>query len=134
MAFFAAGILANIIIGEYSSNESFVNKRKEYAFLLAKYVELWQEQDSEVVAYRSFKPFIPLLQDSEYYGVQLWALWAIGHVCKLNGKRYLPMIQRDGILSVLSKRLLNDRDTSKNTVLRKKAETIIDYYKNYQEI
>ncbi|CAD5115300.1 DgyrCDS4290 [Dimorphilus gyrociliatus] len=90
IAYFAAGILANIIIGhDFSGNEKFttlvfVKKRSEYAKLLAESVESWPEQETEVVAYRSFKPFIPLLRNSEFYGVQLWALWAIEHVCKLN--------------------------------------------------
>ena len=38
-----------------------------------------------MVAYRSFSPFFPLLSHFEHE-VQLWAVWAILHVCTKNGK------------------------------------------------
>ena len=38
-----------------------------------------------MVAYRSFSPFFPLLSHYEHE-VQLWACWAILHVCTKNGK------------------------------------------------
>ena len=35
---------------------------------------------------RSFKPFFPLLNCHDAPAVQLWAVWAILHVCTKNGK------------------------------------------------
>ena len=46
----------------------------------------WNSPDSEMVAYRSFSPFFHLILCYEAPQVQLWALWAIQHVCSKNGK------------------------------------------------
>ena len=45
----------------------------------------WEQPCSEMVAYRSFNPFIELLSCSDPE-VQLWAVWAMEHVCKRNGE------------------------------------------------
>lgn len=47
-----------------------------------------------MVAYRSFKPFEPLLV-SPYPEVRLWAVWAISHVCARNPARYCAMLERE---------------------------------------
>lgn len=46
----------------------------------------WQAPEGEMVAYRSFHPFLSLLQCYDAPQVQLWAVWAIHHVCTKNGK------------------------------------------------
>lgn len=53
---------------------------------LAAAVSHWEVPDSEMVAYRSFKPFFPLLRVDMEYQAQLWAVWAINHVCSKNRK------------------------------------------------
>ncbi len=45
----------------------------------------WQTPNFEMVAYRSFVPFIALLTCRPHPAVQLWALWAIHHVCTKSG-------------------------------------------------
>lgn len=45
----------------------------------------WNSPESEMVAYRSFSPFFHLILCYEAPQVQLWALWAILHVCSKNG-------------------------------------------------
>ena len=47
----------------------------------------WTYPSEEMVAYRSFKPFFPLLQPRQEEAVQLWAVWAIHHVCTKNPSR-----------------------------------------------
>lgn len=49
-------------------------------------VSCWQPPEGEMVAYRSFHPFISLLTCTAAPQVQLWAVWAIHHVCTKNGK------------------------------------------------
>ncbi len=56
-----------------------------FPFLQRTAVLKWQQPETEMVAYRSFSPFFPLLSDNEHE-VQLWAVWAILHVCTKNGK------------------------------------------------
>ncbi len=41
---------------------------------------------------RSFKPFFPLLVRKQEEAVQLWAVWAIHHVCTKNPARYVSII------------------------------------------
>ncbi len=49
-----------------------------------------------MVAYRSFAPFFPLLGSWDIPGVQLWAVWAIRHVCSKNADRYREMFEKQG--------------------------------------
>lgn len=44
----------------------------------------WKSPETEMVAYRSFNPFFPLLEAHVSPHVQLWAVWAIHHVCSKN--------------------------------------------------
>jgi len=56
-----------------------------------------------MVAYRSFAPFFHLILCFEAPQVQLWALWAIQHVCSRNAKRYcLMLFQEEGDEILLS--------------------------------
>uniref|UniRef100_A0A674MYW0 Zyg-11 family member, cell cycle regulator, like n=1 Tax=Takifugu rubripes TaxID=31033 RepID=A0A674MYW0_TAKRU len=50
-------------------------------------IPTWTPIGREMVSYRSFQPFCPLLQSSQPPGVQLWAVWAIHLVCSHNSKR-----------------------------------------------
>lgn len=54
--------------------------------LQAEVVLSWKTPDIEMVAYRSFLPFLQLLNCFEAPAVQLWATWAIHHVCSKNRK------------------------------------------------
>ena len=47
----------------------------------------WKTPKEEMVAYRSFWPFFPLMKEHQPHAVQLWAVWAINHVCAKNRKR-----------------------------------------------
>ena len=46
----------------------------------------WEQPKEEMVAYRSFEPFVPLLMSHEKHPVQLWAVWALHHVTTRNSK------------------------------------------------
>ena len=46
----------------------------------------WEQPEEEMVAYRSFQPFIPLLMALDKPQVQLWAVWALHHVTTKNSK------------------------------------------------
>lgn len=49
----------------------------------------WRQPEAEMVAYRSFVPFLPLLDCFRFPCVQLWAIWAINHVCVKNREIYI---------------------------------------------
>jgi Zyg-11 family protein len=59
-----------------------------FCLLQGEVVINWETPEGEMVAYRSFHPFFPLLTCYEAFQVQLWAVWAIQHVCTKNGMIY----------------------------------------------
>lgn len=86
VSYFAAGIAAHLLSeGQHAwaTGLSLIT-RKQLLDQLAKAVTNWKTPQGEMVAYRSFQPFFPLLKCSDAYPVQLWAVWAIHHVCTKN--------------------------------------------------
>ncbi|XP_040026538.1 protein zyg-11 homolog isoform X2 [Gasterosteus aculeatus] len=61
----------------------------------------WTQLEREMVSYRSFRPFCPLLQAWQPSGVQLWAAWAIHLVCIQNASHYSNMMEKDGVAELL---------------------------------
>ncbi|CAK9803538.1 Protein zyg-11 homolog B [Anthophora plagiata] len=95
VSYFAAGIAAHLLSdGPCAWVISSQISRDELLEQLAHTVTHWQTPQGEMVAYRSFQPFFPLLR-SDAYPVQLWAVWAIHHVCTKNPKRYCSMLIKE---------------------------------------
>ena len=65
----------------------------------------WKMNVEEMVAYRSFRPFYPLMGQNQPIAVQLWAVWALHHVCCNKGDRYCPMLEAQGGDEILFKLL-----------------------------
>ncbi|XP_030606881.1 protein zyg-11 homolog isoform X2 [Archocentrus centrarchus] len=61
----------------------------------------WTHLEREMVSYRSFRPFCPLLQPCQPTGVQLWAVWAIHLVCTQNTSHYSSMLEKEGLTELL---------------------------------
>ncbi|XP_028283493.1 protein zyg-11 homolog [Parambassis ranga] len=61
----------------------------------------WTQLEREMVSYRSFRPFCPLLQTCQPSGVQLWAVWAIHLVCSQNTSHYSSMLEKEGLIELL---------------------------------
>ncbi|XP_055931857.1 protein zyg-11 homolog B-like [Argiope bruennichi] len=102
VSYFAAGIVAHLT----SEGESFwyfknQNNWNEMVTELGAAVMSWDVPASEMVAYRSFNPFYPLFRCFKAYQVQLWAAWAVHHVCLKNPKRYCKMIVEEGGVEIL---------------------------------
>lgn len=85
VSYFAAGIIAHLAC-EYGWETYTVNGKAEVLEELRYAVKQWVPPEGEMVAYRSFQPFIGLLNSTDTPQVQLWAAWAILHVCTKNGK------------------------------------------------
>ena len=98
VSYFAAGILAHLCVGpvQWETRPSW----REALEALEERIKQWGRPANEMVAYRSFRPFFPLLARSDLPGVQLWAVWAVRHVCGKSDKsesRYLPLfLEEDG--------------------------------------
>lgn len=91
--YFTAGILANL---GASRRWDIQPSWEECMSTLSEAVLNWRSPTKEMVAYRSFKPFFPLLESHDVPGVLLWALWAIRHVCARNKERYKEMFVIQG--------------------------------------
>ena len=72
----------------------------------------WAMPDAEMVAYRTFHPFFPLLGQSSPRQVQLWALWAMLHVCQWNAAKYCPRMVRERGDSAVRRLAGADEETS----------------------
>lgn len=105
IAFSAAGILCHLLYeqAEHEVNEDLCQQIRET-------IIKWQNPETNMITYRfvdrssrkeenfdeffiiflfkkrSFKPFLPLLKCHQVSVVQLWALWAIYHVCSTDRK------------------------------------------------
>ncbi|KAK6621766.1 hypothetical protein RUM44_001573 [Polyplax serrata] len=96
VSYFAAGIIAHLAS---DGPEAWTISDISRDFILqelATAVELWGMPEGEMVAYRSFHPFFPLLAKHDTYQLQLWAAWAIRHVCAKNARKYCPMLMEEG--------------------------------------
>lgn len=103
VSYFAAGIAAHLLSDGPRSWYSMPSRpsREQLLNQLVHAVTHWQTPQGEMVAYRSFQPFFPLLRCTDAYPVQLWAVWAIHHVCTKNPKRYCVMLIREGGVETL---------------------------------
>ncbi|KAM6918342.1 protein zyg-11 homolog [Xenentodon cancila] len=98
--YFAGGILAQLA----SRAEAWTlddDLRTTILRQLHESVITWTHLEREMVTYRSFRPFCPLLQTCQPSGVQLWAVWAIHLVCSQNTSHYSRMLEEGGLTELL---------------------------------
>ncbi|XP_022109768.1 protein zyg-11 homolog B-like [Acanthaster planci] len=95
VSYFAAGIIAHLLKEgpEYWTLPQALRLALQDSLL--KNILAWKNPAGEMVAYRSFSPFFPLLK-CNIAEVQLWSVWAIQHVCTKNASRYCPMLVQEG--------------------------------------
>ncbi|XP_059470617.1 protein zyg-11 homolog B-like [Neocloeon triangulifer] len=96
VSYFAAGIVAHLASDGAETWTVPIISRADMLDELGNVVLKWETPEGEMVAYRSFQPFFSLLKCETPYQVQLWAVWAIQHVCTKNSKRYCPMLVEEG--------------------------------------
>ena len=122
VSYLAAGIVANLASYKPESWTVQGTAKNELMGELWSVVSHWTYPWEQMVAYRlvprvsslsfdrnvntfshcrSFKPFFPLLQPRQEEAVQLWAVWAIHHVCTKNPARYCGMLAAQGGHTVL---------------------------------
>ncbi|KAL7985077.1 hypothetical protein Chor_003647 [Crotalus horridus] len=101
VSYFAAGITANLLSrGEQAWTLSQKLRRSLIEKLHSTLLK-WPTPECKMVAlpaYRSLKPFYPLLDCFALPGVQIWAAWAILHVCCKTPAKYCAMlIEENGL-------------------------------------
>ncbi|XP_041704825.1 protein zyg-11 homolog isoform X2 [Coregonus clupeaformis] len=103
VSYFAAGILAHLTSRGEAAWTLSITLRSDLLEQLHSTILKWPTPACEMVAYRSFNPFFPLLECFHTPGVQLWAAWAMQHVCSKNAPRYCSMLLEEGGLHQLEK-------------------------------
>ncbi|KAF8361860.1 zyg-11, partial [Pristionchus pacificus] len=117
--YFAAGILANLVTSPSWRSLNGLPCKIEINRAMVEAVTSWPRLTYAMVAYRSFCPFLNLLSRSDCPGAQLWAVWAVEHVCiggaiEADGD-YLRRLRSDGGISQL-KDIISSTSTSSNHV------------------
>ncbi|XP_067273310.1 protein zyg-11 homolog isoform X1 [Pseudorasbora parva] len=123
VSYFAAGILAHLTSRGEKVWTLDMSLRTTLLEQLHSAILKWPTPECEMVAYRSFNPFFPLLECFQTPGVQLWAAWAMQHVCSKNAGRYCSMLLEEGGLQQLEAVMSHPKTHS--DVLRL-AESILD--------
>lgn len=101
VSYFAAGIIAHLASDGAQTWLIASTDRSDILQELYSVVLKWEQPSGEMVAYRSFSPFVPLLRSSDMPAVQLWAVWAILHVCTKNAEKYCSMLQEEKVNEIL---------------------------------
>ncbi|KAB5539730.1 hypothetical protein PHYPO_G00092540 [Pangasianodon hypophthalmus] len=123
VSYFAAGILAHLTSRGETVWTLDLSLRNTLLEQLHSAILKWPIPQCEMVAYRSFNPFFPLLECFQTPGVQLWAAWAMQHVCSKNAARYCSMLLEEGGLQHLEA-VSSHPET--HCDVRRLAESILD--------
>ncbi|XP_003793147.1 protein zyg-11 homolog A [Otolemur garnettii] len=135
VSYFAAGIVAHLT----SDSQTWLARDFQRSALLQDLhatIQNWPSSSCKMTAlvtYRSFKAFFPLLGNFSQPEVQLWALWAMYHVCSKNPSKYCKMLVEEGGLQLLCD-IQEHREA--NPQAQQIAASIIDdfrmHFMNYQ--
>ncbi|XP_076873313.1 protein zyg-11 homolog [Brachyhypopomus gauderio] len=129
VSYFAAGILAHLTSRGETVWTLDLPLRNTLLEQLHSVILKWPAPECEMVAYRSFNPFFPLLECFQTPGVQLWAAWAMQHVCSKNAARYCSMLLEEGGLKQLD--AVRSHPETHSDVMRL-ADNILDSLHRHQ--
>ncbi|XP_074077518.1 protein zyg-11 homolog A isoform X1 [Macrotis lagotis] len=132
VSYFAAGIISHLTsLGEQEWTLSSIQRS---ALLDDLYMTVlkWPSPSCKMVAlvtYRSFKSFFPLLSNFTIFEVQLWALWAMHHVCSKNPTKYCRMLIEEGGLQLLQD--IRDHTQAEPHVQQIAASILVDFHMHF---
>ncbi|XP_077982056.1 protein zyg-11 homolog B-like [Glandiceps talaboti] len=128
VAYFACGIVA-LLIGDTLPWMMRIPK-SEFTHILYDTVQSWGDYTGRLVAYRSFRPILSLLQ-CQNQSSQLWAAWTLWHTCAKRPERYCHMLQSEGGIGVLQ--LVLQRENCKSfPQLREVSEKVLKIVEKQQ--
>ncbi|XP_045403963.1 protein zyg-11 homolog A [Lemur catta] len=137
VSYFAAGIIAHLT----SDRQSWLSRDFQRSALLQDLhatIQNWPSSSCKMTAlvtYRSFKAFFPLLGNFSQPEVQLWALWAMYHVCSKNPSKYCKMLVEEEGLQLLCD---IQEHSEANPQAQQIAASILDdfrmHFMNYQRL
>lgn len=102
-SYFAAGVLANMLLCEDWHHHSRLS-REEVNELMVKSIRQWPMLSVPMVSYRSFEPFVRILNGTTLVGAQMWCLWGVNHVLSHSDANsvsmgYMVMLMESDLLS-----------------------------------
>ncbi|XP_028746197.1 protein zyg-11 homolog A isoform X1 [Peromyscus leucopus] len=130
VSYFAAGVIAHLTC----DRQHWLSRDLQRSDLLQNLrvtMENWPSSRckmSALVTYRSFKAFSPLLGNFSQPEVQLWALWAVHHVCSKNPSKYCPLLVEEGGLQLVCD--IQEHGQA-NAQVRQMAASILEDFRMY---
>ncbi|XP_076420805.1 protein zyg-11 homolog A isoform X1 [Peromyscus maniculatus bairdii] len=130
VSYFAAGVIAHLTCDK----QHWLSRDLQRSDLLQNLrvtMENWPSSRckmSALVTYRSFKAFSPLLGNFSQPEVQLWALWAVHHVCSKNPSKYCPLLVEEGGLQLVCD--IQEHGQA-NAQVRQMAASILEDFRMY---
>lgn len=114
ISYFAAGIISHLsCLSDYVWSTSLGFNKKTCIRALGQSVCSWHPPQSEMVAYRSLRPFESLTMDpNSCLEVHLWAVWAIHHILTKKEARYIPILRNCPNLQMFLQYLLSTDEIS----------------------
>ncbi|TMS40234.1 hypothetical protein L596_006633 [Steinernema carpocapsae] len=129
VAYFAAGILSNLLLHEEEWN--FMPDKKDCNDLLVEAITNWPLTITTMVAYRSFSPFIPILTRHDLSGAQMWAVYAIYHVCCVDRQyEYITMLRKQGAYDLFQQIANGERTFDIRDRLRDLAKCVLTTFES----
>ena len=134
VSYFAAGIFAHLMSDQDTWTACSHLPCQEIAQQLVSVVLSWKSPENEMVAYRSFNPFLPLMRCDSAPEVQLWAVWAIHHVCSKNSSRYCDMLLQPETLALFKHMMLSAQQQNRDVILQFCRLTVDVLSKSYPHL
>ncbi|ELR57105.1 Protein zyg-11-like protein A [Bos mutus] len=135
VSYLAAGIIAHLT----SDKQPWISCDLQRTALLQDLyatIQKWPSSSCKMTAlvtYRSFKAFFPLLGNFSQPEVQLWALWAMYHVCSKNPSKYCKMlVEEEGLQLVCDIREHSEADPQAQQIAASIVDDFKMYFINYQ--
>uniref|UniRef100_A0A8D0DVN4 Zyg-11 family member A, cell cycle regulator n=1 Tax=Salvator merianae TaxID=96440 RepID=A0A8D0DVN4_SALMN len=134
VSYFSAGIIANLLSRGEQAWALSQTQRKSLIEKLHSALLKWPTPECKMVAlpaYRSLRPFYPLLDCFALPGVQIWAAWAILHICCKTPARYCAMLIEENGLQHLYNIKENDHSDPDVQYLTTEILTYVDTHMKY---
>ncbi|XP_041626492.1 protein zyg-11 homolog A isoform X1 [Vulpes lagopus] len=135
VSYFAAGIIAHLT----SDKQPWMSHDLQRSALLQDLyatIQNWPSSSCKMTAlvtYRSFKAFFPLLSNFSQPAVQLWALWAMYHVCSKNPSKYCKMlVEEEGLQLLCDIQEHSEADPQAQQIAASILEDFRMHFMNYQ--
>lgn len=107
----AAGVLAHMASDGPTAWTVAVPDRELVLERMVRAISRWNLETKRNINYRSFEPIIRLLRVSHTSECQLWAIWALANLTKVDAGKYCRLVEEEGGLALIEEMLNHNSDT-----------------------